>query len=151
MEKREIKFRGKRKDNDMWIYGSYHLHKDVMLGIATKEQVQANEKTLIIQDGMSDWNLSIPINTYEVIPESIGEFTGLHDKNGKDIYEGDICKSGYGDVGEIKMDIGAEGEPADALGSYYGWCFDYRHETTGFLDGDLTVIGNIYDNPELIK
>ena len=82
----------------------------------------------------------------------IMQFTGLKDKNSKDIYEGDICKSKYDEVGEIKMGIGAEGEPADYMGSYYGWCFDkVGNDGTGFLDGDLTVIGNIYENPELIK
>ena len=144
--KREIKFRGKRKDSDQWIIGSYHLHHDVMLCIATKEQMDENMHALIVIDGMSDWGLSIPINTCEVIPESLGQFTGLKDSNGKEIYEDDIVKGccfngtyAYGTV--IQSETGWIVSPIGRLIEGYD-----DIDTLG-----IEVIGNIHDDNELLK
>lgn len=80
------------------------------------------------------------------------QYTGLHDKNGKEIYEGDICKTWRG-VGQITFGLGGEGEPADYVGGYLGWCVgEDKWETNGFTNSaQIEIIGNIYENPELLN
>lgn len=133
--KREIKFRGKRLDNGEWVYGYFY---------------EECENTYIIEDRQHQKNDLCARNIpYRVAPETVGQFTGLHDKNGKEIYEGDIIAfmgmhyvivfwSGmfYASVEECNKDI---------YGGYPLWgCLDENHEIAG-------VIGNTHDNPSLLK
>lgn len=120
---REILFRGKRIDNDEWEYGGC---------------VFTENKVCLIYNQTH----SIDLQGYTVENNSLGQYTGLTDKNGRKILEGDIvdCLEFYGEV-------------------YYDpeGCFDLRDNTPemcgGFI-GDynsLEVVGNIYDNPELLE
>ena len=87
---------------------------------------------------------------YEVCPETVGQFTGLFDKNGKEIYEGDILHT---------ITFGFNPEEYTAIILYRNCSFQLSNGRNLFYFGqsDLTkmddtiVIGNIYDNPELIK
>ena len=118
---RDIKFRGLY--NGQWVYGCL-LYGIGMRGkeICQIEHVDASEHRV-----------------YDVPKESVGEFTGLQDKNGKDIYEGDIIKRYTGYTFESKIREYRLGEINQAKSFGYDW-----HESD-------EVIGNIYEKPELLK
>lgn len=135
---REILFRGKRKDNGKWAYGFYALfasNKGLKHGIYT-----GAENGCVIP--------------YEVDPETVGQFTGLTDKNGKKIFEGDIVKewSSHWKT-PLKTEINIYEVVCEYLGSLhlirkteYG-----ENSTPLYRRSVVEVIGNIYDNKELLK
>lgn len=121
---RQILFRGKRIDNDEWAEG--YLFK-------------IWNRTFIL------WGMTGDVpNMVEVIPETVGQYTGLTDKNGKKIFEGDI----------VKVTTGIEGYGS----TYHSVIQKVRYEANSgiavFLPFDnsdmveVEVIGNIYDNKE---
>jgi uncharacterized phage protein (TIGR01671 family) len=117
---RKIKFRGKRVDNGEWVIGH---------GITQKPVTQ------IIHDKKGTLDFHV-----EVIPETVGQFTGLHDENGKEIFEADIVETVYG---------------AFAIEWNDDTCKIQFSNGMDINDGEMygmtkTVIGNLFDNPELI-
>jgi len=80
------------------------------------------------------------------------QFTGLLDKQGKEIYEGDIVKCEYQEgVAIVKFGKGYQGEPADGMYPYWGWYVDGWFDQYAFNGDEVEVIGNIYENPELLE
>ena len=131
---RTIKFRGKvlhRKSHQKneWVYGMPTIFRDGRTAI----RWQCSEKA---KDPES-WK------TQSVEPETLGQFTGLHDKNGKEIYEGDIilCKGKH----QYKVEWIADG--FCMRGDRYGGVTSIK----SFLPIQREIIGNIHSNPELLN
>lgn len=120
---REIIFRGKSLNTNCWVYGDLRQDK-----IRRKAYIE-----------------------YEVDPDTIGQYTGLIDKNGKKIYEGDILQD------ELDSRMNHIVKYDNSRCSYTGWCslVHWNWEKGNIISQEWinecgkTVIGNIYDNPDL--
>lgn len=124
--KREIKFRGKSKTDGEWCVGELHL---------------ASKVPHIHPDVLS----SIPIN-----PDTVGQFTGLKDKNGKEIYEGDILGCANPKIKHLVFYNERQGRFMAALDGNLDddfWLCGFDSER---WNASKEIIGNIHDNPELL-
>ena len=131
---REIKFRGKRLDNGEWLYGNLielrnpFNHEDSPACFIMPKEVNIADPDSIAEQEVVD-------------PATVGQFTDLLDKNGKEIYFGDIVRDKYGDIGSV---------------IWFSDCsmrVDWGGGDIHFIDPEwgLEVIGNIHDDPELLK
>lgn len=148
---REILFRGKRLDNGEWVEGFYCKHDTVKVCFTTDDP---KTKHLIVMDGSCDWGFEPPLQGVEVGPSTVGQFTGLLDKNGKRIFEGDIVEDGWV-KGVVKF---LEGTFDSGCYRYNGWvvecqgCVDHRALSDAGEEWEKPVVlGDIYDNPELLE
>ena len=139
---REILFRGKRVDNGEWVEG--------YLVVAYNPMVDEN-KSFIIENPAFYYGFSEFAIVTEVIPETVGQYTGLTDKNGNKIFEGDIVEFTDKYTGEKgRAEIVFEYFKWKYSGCYYGgnpivWlCID---DTSV----EFEVIGNIHDNGEILE
>ena len=123
---REFLLRGKRTDNGEWI----------------------TDSETYIRDGDGIWLSDENLNVVTVIPETVGQFTGLTDKNGVRIFEGDIVRY---DVNYHDMVISYDVE------NWGGWLYEdmddnmQAYSIYEFCLKDIAVVGNIHDNPELLR
>lgn len=145
--KREIKFRGKRVDNDEWAYGFVYRH-DPPLQCFVGDNKELPTFS-ILKTGFADWNMPRPIEQHEVDGKTISEYTGLNDKNNKEIFGGDIwkCENKIGVVVYFECSWKIKWDTNEIERNAYGDLF--LNVTTSILP-DECIIGNIYDNPELI-
>lgn len=133
---REIKFRGKEIDNGEWVYG------DLIENQGRFFIYHATSETTLIDHN----DLDITIIATAVDNNTVGQFTGLHDCNGKEIYEGDIIlQRGYG---RIKPMIVRFEQGAFIVGWHNGSSTATRPM---LIQKRGEIIGNIHDNPELLK
>jgi len=162
---REIKFRGKRVDNGHWVYGNHHFIYDEDFYI--NEYKYENGNRVLVRKTFdsplnvhwilvprsphdSGWDTQDTFEAVKVIPQTVGQYIGLSDKDGFNIYEGDII------MGDFKSNllVGFNTESAA-----FGACLDtsmvtlkmYWFNNDIIIDKDQwSIIGNVHDNPELI-
>ena len=161
---REILFKAKRKDNGKWVEGYYiyHIKRTICpLGDSVKSE---DEQHVIMQDGFSDWNMPRNTVVYEINPDTLCQYTGLTDKNGKKIWENDILRYSYDydgspflkDGEEIKYRVGAvfwsEWRGSWAVcGRGNKKCTNNDVFKYNRNPNRAEVIGNIFDNADLLE
>ncbi len=149
---REILFRGKRAGNGEWVYGDLLQNVDCL-------KIREQEK-----------DINHIARSFEIIPETVGQYTGLTDKNGVKIFEGDIVKCSDGRLHIVKTGnfypehlyklcslFGEVCVGAEHIGLIYGVyaeCVSNEFKGEHFIipkKNVVEVIGHIHDNPELLK
>lgn len=147
---REIKFRGYDLYSESWVYGAYIKHIDSTPCLFTSKEEEEkwykeHTKHLIVFDGFSDWWMPRGIDVCtSIVPDSIGQSTGLFDVNKKEIFEGDIVKYTLYNKSvlyEVKYN-----------NSTLSWQLSNKLENENIsfaFKSRLEVIGNIYENPEI--
>lgn len=139
---REILYRGKRTDTGEWVEGFF---------------AKSGDKTFIIFDN----DIAVGYVTMkEVIPETVGQYTGLTGTNGKKIFEGDIIKFGR-NIYEVLFEVGSfalydrGGKMITKIGGVNDHCYSLMQlyieccweDCTAY---DIEILGNIHDNPEFL-
>ena len=134
---REIKFRGKP------IEGELPTGEKLHGGFVYGSLLQGNGLCQILAP------IEGAFKNYKVDPDTVGQFTGLCDKNGKEIYDGDIIKI----TGSNEAKHVAYSDKEAAFGIQYpdGDFFAFAYDVTGVSEACYEVIGNIHDNLELLK
>lgn len=132
---REIIFRGKRLDNGEWVEGNLFVSDT-----DGSTYILAGSRRVTIE--------------WEVDPGTVGQYTGLKDKNGKKIFEGDVCRFREWSKGEMcwigkvhfeHQHFMISGGPNKECETMFELCM------SRFIPENIEVIGNIHDNSELIK
>lgn len=160
---REILFRAKDADTGNWREGFYiHLHKTTYCFAGDYAAHPDNDIHQIVFESMTDWGLPNQHLRADIKPETLGQFTGLLDRNGRRIFEGDILKGeqypfkyngAYNYFAEV-----CSWENCPAFGLYVfknpksevnGISTGNTEDMAGWESSDWEVIGNVYDNPEL--
>lgn len=138
---RQIKFRGKRKDG-VWVFGDF---------FDTRHSTFCNYMPTIIEDGGAE-----PSDFHLVDPDTVSQFTGLVDRNGKEIYEGDVLEY---DTGKRYVVVySTEGLDSNTNDFYIGAFMLKDDHNFHELICSVTrpyryaeIIGSIHDNPELLN
>ena len=145
--KREILFRGKRVDNGEWVHGKGLQQCKDELGneiVAIFEDIVKSEK-YIKKEGRYTLYY-VPVKA-----ETLGQYTGLKDKNGKEIYEGDILITGS--TSNLTVEIVYNEEDTSFILKLTSINEVSAHTLGSWLSlgYECAIIGNVYDNPELMK
>lgn len=145
---REIKFRAMTKANNVMVFGDLIVCPN-------------GEHRILWFEMKGELPLDVDYKSFNepVQSSTIGQFTGLKDKNGKDIYENDIVSAwseGYNHIGQVRWRF--EGQPAIIIYPAYAnqgfWKLHGNRDGDAFVDGKIDdgveVLGNIFQNPDLL-
>lgn len=137
---RTIKFRGKCKEGGFWVYGN-----------VTQESYKGGSVWILEPQNATPFDEDLGYHFVEVFPETIGQFTGLHDKDGREIYEGDVVRFTVGDESTDCFVWYKNGGFMVESDGFFG-AEEYDITTIGYAIDEMDetlLLGNIHDNPEL--
>lgn len=129
---RTIKFRGKLVDNGKWVYGDFYRFRS---------------PSCEVRHHITELGIVYGVNEFEVIPETVGQFTGKKDDGEDDLYDGDIIRFGCGRTATGAISWSEE---------HCAWivkevCNKNEFMLSDCFDDFIEKIGNIHDNPELLE
>lgn len=131
---RDVKFRGKRIDNGEFVCGSLIIWPN-------------GDCSILLSSTRENKESGTEMEEHCIIHETVGEFTGLLDRNGKEIFEGDIIELSFSEYNKsIEFVTFKNGRFVT-----FDPAHPYRDESLCVFVKYASVIGNIYDNPELLK
>lgn len=142
---REILFRGKSIKTNQWIYGGFHIWEKRQVCALSNDSLKDDEISYVITvNSFADWNMPRTMQAVEVIADTVGQYTGLTDRNGNKIFEGDIVNilTENEEIGIIVYEDGGFIVRADKFS------IDFINNING---SDIEVIDNIHDNPKALK
>lgn len=154
--KREIKFRGMDarvpEDSVHWVYGAYVKHLPYTPApIGTPKIPDSDYEYAIVNDAFSDWQMPRDLQIISIRPNTVGQYTDLHDKNGREIYEGDII------VTHPKSRYEA---PKSGVVQFGESCPIFRYKTEDGEEYNIwssnanrtyEIIGNIWEDKQLLE
>lgn len=144
---RKILFRGKRTDNGEWVYGYYVLRKRPYFkdkGVNVEHLIYDN---IEIEDNDYKQFVDTIMTTYVVDPETIGQYTGLTDMNGRKIFEGDIVIPDYIDYKDERGVVQWDSDIAKFIITFSTFTIDFDN----VYGRELEIIGNIRDKLNIKK
>ena len=142
---RDIKFRAKDKETGEWRYGHYYEVPAPLVAIGKREE----PKGYIVMEHpnyISDWNMPIQMCQVEIDRETLGQYIGIKDKDGTEIYEKDIVEvdnDWYMETGRVLYD---KGSFLLAYCNGHEFMNDLINENSTFK-----VVGNAYEHPKLLE
>ena len=141
---REILFRGKSTETNQWIYGGFHIWEKRQTCFGDDKLKDDEISYVITVNSFADWNMPRTMQAVEVIADTVGQYTGLTDRNGRKIFEGDIVNilTENEEFGIITYDDGGFFVDASTFS------VDFMNNING---SDIEVIDNIHDNPKALK
>lgn len=149
---REIKFRAKElHEPSRWHYGYYVKHKlnnpcPVMFNGETAKDKEVKYEEYLISEYDGDWEMGSVQYKVVINPKTVGQYTGLKDKNGNKIFEGDILEFEFDNIGKQNAIVYWNKKYTSfLLDTTISNDFDYAEIQDG------RIIGNVYDNPEFLK
>mgnify|MGYP001629162147 CR=1 FL=1 len=141
---REILFRGKRVDNGKWVQGFYVCKKRPYFKDKGADLEHIIYDNVEVEDNDYKQFVDTIMTTYVVDPETIGQYTGLTDMNGRKIFEGDIVWDNYDeDYGKVEWD--------NDTARFIITCSTSTVNSDNTCGEELEIVGNIYDNPEVME